>query len=113
MIVTLIKMPYVVLLCIRSVQLDLRPIIHMNANNVNDIWFYVNITSLYFESDDLCVSNISVEADTYQTVKLESSGTTLNAATIVLWEAGSMISSFDNTIEITYLLRSKTLQSNL
>jgi hypothetical protein len=67
--------------------------IHLNADSVNDLVFYVNINSLYLTNVDICVSHISVKTYENQTVKLESSGTTLNSATVVLWDSGSIISS--------------------
>jgi hypothetical protein len=62
-------------------------------DTLGDIDFYVNLSSIYFSNADVCVSNIYVEASVSQTITLESTGTTLPAAIIKLWDGGSIISS--------------------
>jgi hypothetical protein len=69
---------------------------HFTLNTMDttkNVVFYVRINSLYFPNVDSCVSNIFIEASISQTVNLESTGITLDAAQIKLWHAGSIISS--------------------
>jgi hypothetical protein len=54
--------------------------------------FFVSLTTLYFERFDMCVTHMSAEVRSYQTVTLQASGGQILSA-ISLWTRISMIYS--------------------
>jgi hypothetical protein len=64
----------------------------VEVDHLADVVFYVNVTSLYLQADQICFSSIHVRANTYQTVTLEFSRDD-KWAEIALWSSGYVASS--------------------
>jgi hypothetical protein len=64
-------------------------------DHLADVTFYINILTAYLQEDQLCFSNLSIRAYTYQKVTLEFSGDD-KAVVIDLWDSGDVAYSSRN-----------------
>lgn len=59
----------------------------LKLSEAAEVYLYVNVTTLHLESQDFCVSSLSI--DVYSRQYVELAATKLNVpATITLWESG-------------------------